>query len=617
MYEALKEAFRSDGTPSVAVSDSDISAGRLLCPDASPKYPILISLASEAIDDAEIAPLRNYVAAGGFLFVGSSALSRHPDGTTRGDFALAQEMGLHMVNRSLQNWYQNDSFTKVAENRLTAHIPAGRLLWRMPLGAEEIPIALAANGRHYPRSTHFAWQVQAGDAEALAEGKSCPLLATKSFGKGRFIYFGVMQPILGHGSFDSGMYSYVIFRRAVEWAFEAANIPLVKLSPWRFQHDAAFIIRHDFENYTYAIQNIETSAQVENSLGAKGDYYFCTGQLREAMGNSPQTIASLRRAVTLYGATIGSHNGGLPSPIEPGISPEAYDYWHWGPDEVLDVMPPGHASGRAYAWASVSQSFQDIEGWLWGVDNGRPGCGADGSCPRMWVSPFFDATREDSYEILDQLHANTVGEEKIGPFPHWTVSTRTRGGRHTHLSLPVSDWYPGTSEKGVGVEVIQALDYHVTSSIREAIDFYYGLGALINIYGHALSATPNTYEYITYNLSKQRMWAANAAEVYDWWQLRSKVLLEPSYTATSDMVTVRATASGAADSDTAVEIVIPNWVSVASADIQVLSNDKPAHPSTYRITSYGLKMKVGTASSSIELRYRLPNSRYRPPTHRR
>ena len=61
MYESLKEALRSDGTPFVTVSDADIAAGRLLNPDGSPKYPIVISLASEAIADTEIAPLRDYV----------------------------------------------------------------------------------------------------------------------------------------------------------------------------------------------------------------------------------------------------------------------------------------------------------------------------------------------------------------------------------------------------------------------------------------------------------------------------------------------------------------------------------------------------------------------------
>lgn len=82
-HESLKEALRSDGTPFIVVSDADITAGNLLHPDGSPKFPIVISLASEAVNDNEIVPLRNYVSAGGFLLIGSSAFTRNPSGTTR------------------------------------------------------------------------------------------------------------------------------------------------------------------------------------------------------------------------------------------------------------------------------------------------------------------------------------------------------------------------------------------------------------------------------------------------------------------------------------------------------------------------------------------------------
>ena len=47
------------------MNDADIAAGSLLNPYGSPKYPILISLASEAIADSEVVALRAYVNAGG------------------------------------------------------------------------------------------------------------------------------------------------------------------------------------------------------------------------------------------------------------------------------------------------------------------------------------------------------------------------------------------------------------------------------------------------------------------------------------------------------------------------------------------------------------------------
>ena len=546
MHESLKEALSSDGTPFVEVSDGAIGTGGLL-EGGSPKYPIVISLASEAVDDSEVAPLRDYVQAGGFLFVGSSAFTRRPDGTTRGDFALADEMGLHMGNPSLENWYQNKSFQKIVdEHRLVSHIPPGLLTWHMPLTAEQISWGTAGGQIHV---AHFVWQVNAADAEVIANGKmdseDVPLLATKICGEGRFIYHGALQPLIGHGGYDNGMYSYVIYRRAIEWAFEAADVPIVKLSPWRYPYDAAFVVRHDFENTPSLILSIEPSTRFEHDAGAKGDYYFCTGVIREGsednqLSEDEKKAAreSVNRAVEESGATIGSHNGGLPNPVQ-RYNPTDYQYWHWGPDEALDTNPPGHPNGKEYAQESIRISFEDLEGWL-------------AERPRVWVSPFFNSTRANSYEILQQLGVRTVGEQKLGVFPHRTVSTRTRG-LCNHLTLPVSEWYVGTEvaqamddlppdlRASSGYKEISALraavvNLHSPTSLEAAVDFYYDLGAMINIYSHLPSNPPEGAQdeglpqrYLTYNLSKPGMWATNAIGVSDWWSKRSNVTVEPSY----------------------------------------------------------------------------------------
>src|SRR5437868_11941616 len=81
MPESAKEALRSDGTAFTVVGDSNVAAGLLLT-NGQPRYPIVISLASEAVRDDEIAQFTNYVAAGGFLLVGSSSISRNTNGTT-------------------------------------------------------------------------------------------------------------------------------------------------------------------------------------------------------------------------------------------------------------------------------------------------------------------------------------------------------------------------------------------------------------------------------------------------------------------------------------------------------------------------------------------------------
>ena len=603
MAESLKEALRSDGTPFIEVSDADIKTGRLLHPDGSPRYPILISLASEAVADNEVAPLREYVSAGGFLFAGSSAFTRNPDGTTRGDFALAAEMGLHMANARLQNWYENLYFTKVVDHRLAADIPGGTLTWRMPLSSEEIPLGVPPY--HYIHGLHWVFQVSAANgATVIANGEAGPLLATTQYGKGNFIYHGAMQPLIAHGGYDSGLYAYLIYRNAIEWAFESADLPIIRLSPWRYEDNAAFVVRHDFENIPSRVLSIEDSASFENSFGIKGDYYFCTGTLREEMTGAEKNnaIAGLRRAVSNYGATIGSHNGGLKNPVNASLLIGDFDYWHWGPDEALDVTLPGYASGKAYAQESVSQSFQDIEGWLSGVDNGRAGCGAAGNCPRIWASPYFNSTRENSYDIVYDVGAVSMGEQKIGPFPHWTLSTRTAGKRYSHVTVPAGDWFKSNGTTA------QAMEDHTSATMRAAVDFYYNLGSLVSIYGHSPSVNGSVQgEYVTYSAAKPRIWAANAVEIHDWWKMRSNAAVTTDYAVTGNTATALALITGAADIDTAIEVAVPGLSSPDTNDFEVYLDGAPADPADYRILGKAIKIRVGSSTSSAEVRYTVPN----------
>lgn len=603
-YESLKEALRSDGTPFVEVSDGDIATGRLSNPDGSPRYPILISLASEAIDDNEISPLRDYVSSGGFLLVGSSSLTRYPDGTQRGDFALADEMGLHMANSSLAetnnwNWYDNRHFTKSADHWLTRHVPTGTLNWNGPRGFDQTPYPwdhIAPNS-HAGHSLHYAWKVIGGGATVIANGDAGPLLTVRNHGLGQFIYHGAIQPLIGHGGFDPGIYAYLIYRKAIEWAFESFRLPIVRVSPWPYQYNAAFMVRHDFENIQSYIRSIESSSQFEHALGARGDYYFSTGSLREDMGGDAATVASLRRAVSDYGATIGSHNGGLRNPQQTSLSPADFDYWHWGPDEALESTPKGYASGKEYAAASILMSFNNIEGWLTGLDNGRPGCAAAGNCPRIWVSPYFNSTREDSRYLLEQLDVVTTGEQKIGPFPSRTLSYKRAAEYFSPIALPISDWFVGTT-------IAQTTEQHTMDSIRAGVDFYYNLGALINFYTHRPSNNGSVQqEYVTYGMAKPRLWPANAVGINDWWRVRSNVVIAPAVNTADDSYIVTTAVSGATDASTAIEITLPQIQGQAIENMTVLLDGAPATPCDYRTTSNGVKVRVGAAVANIEVRY--------------
>ena len=197
MPESIEEALRSDGTAFEVVGDADISSGLLLSTNGEPRCPIVISLAAEAIGEDEIAQLTNYVAAGGTLLVGSSAFTRNTDGTTRGDFALANEMGVHMVGTSLKNWAYSGTFTKTLEDGLVAHIPNGVLTWQMASAAEEVPWGISPE--HALAGPYLLWQVRPSDALVVAQGDGYPYLLVKPYGKGRFIYCAAMQPLWGMG----------------------------------------------------------------------------------------------------------------------------------------------------------------------------------------------------------------------------------------------------------------------------------------------------------------------------------------------------------------------------------------------------------------------------------
>jgi hypothetical protein len=593
MPESLKEALRSDGTAFEVVSDADIAAGRLLDTNGRPRYPIVISLASEAIADPEIARLTNYVAAGGFLFVGSSAFTRNTNGTSRGDFALGNQMGIHSLAPGLTNWRSNFGFLKQADHRLVSHIPGGQpLFWEMPSSGDEIPWGISPHPGN-PLPGNSIWQVQSSNATVLINGDVSPCLLDRAYGSGHFIYDAAMQPLIGHGGWAPGMYAYLIVRKAIEWSFESARLPLAKLSPWPYQYNAALMVRHDLENLQAEIANIEASAQIEFTNGVKGEYYFCTGTLREEMSPGYDTnavVAGLRRAVSNYNAVVSSHNGGLRNPFNPALVLSDYDYWHWGPDEALDAT-----NGKAYALVSVSNSFRDIESWLGNLANTNR---------RVWVAPYFNATREDSYDIQNQLRIKVAGEQKLTPFPAWTLSTVTPGRRYPFISIPVSDWY-------VGNTIAQSLEAgHSSGSVHAAVDFYYGLGLLINLYSHTLTTGlgPSgglTADYVSYSANTNlhpRLWPVNAVDLYNWWLARSNAQVAVSYTTTNGENAVTTFAiSGATDPNTAVEVVIPSAVSFST--VQVFTNRLIANPAAYRTNGQVLKIRVGTTVTNVQVRY--------------
>jgi hypothetical protein len=610
--ESVKEALRSDGTPFVVVGDGDIANGALLTTNGLPTYPILICLVAEVIRDEEIARLTNYVAAGGFIFAGSSSFTRGTNGGFRSDFALANQMGVHCAP-GVANWVPNTYFARQSDHRLVNHIPEPWVTWRMPSSADEISWGTCANNRRYTNA-HQIWAVSATNAEVLATGDGylLPYLAVKPYGSGYFIYDAALQPLMAHGGNGPGMYAYMIFRRAIEWAFESAQRPVVRLSPWPYQYDAAFMARHDLENSVVEIANVSGSAQYEVAYGAKGDYYFCTGAITNEGVDTASIISGLVQAAGSYGATIGPHNGGLPNPrlsADTGSPcyalPYYYQYFHWGPDEAYDL-----AGGYAYASNSVAISFAQVETW---VTNQPPDI-------RVWVVPYFNGTREQSYQLQEQLNVNITGEQKLGPFPHWTLSTGTDGKRYSFLSEPVSDWF-------VGPQVAQVLGpwqgsstdngLHTPDTMQEGVDFYYSNGFLINFYAHSLTGVlagtdddqgqaaglmSNYVAYCANSVLHPRIWPANARDVYNWWLNRSTAQVTAhSYPTNGSHSVATVAITGAQSTNTAIEILAVGFGSAFVS--QLLTNGVAATTNSYRTTGGVVKVLVGTAITNVQVEY--------------
>src|SRR5262249_23304518 len=141
------------------------------------------------------------------------------------------------------------------------HIPNGHLNWTWASAADEIPWGTSPT--HSLPPYHPVWAVTNTTATVLAWGDNSPYLTINPYGRGYVIYHAAMQPLIGHGGQNPGMYAYMILRKAIEWAFASARMPIPKLSPWPYDYDAAVIFRHDMEDFSNFINAIEDSAHYE------------------------------------------------------------------------------------------------------------------------------------------------------------------------------------------------------------------------------------------------------------------------------------------------------------------------------------------------------------------
>ena len=145
--------------------------------------------------------------------------------------------------------------------------------------------------------------------------------------------------------------------------------------------------------------------------------------------------------------------------------------------------------------------------------------------------------------------------------------------------------------------------------MHSAVDFYYNLGALINLYSHTLStglgdAGQLVPDYITYSLNTNlhpRIWSANAVSVYQWWLQRSNAQTSVTYATNGNQLMLTVSISRATHTNTTVEVFIPGTNSFCG--LAILANGSAASTNSYRVNGQVIKLRVGTTVTNAVISY--------------
>lgn len=561
-YTLLEESLRADGTPFVEVTDADIEAGALIA-DGKPKYPILFSLMAEAISDTEVNALRQYVTSGGFVYVGGSSWIRTPTGSYRNtpsgraEFALAAEMGLESQPSGTKpqggtwSWGYAKSIKRLADSRLVDHlVPKGeKLEWALPRRFDSDAFGLwnTDGGFHQmwitrPAAANPATVLAVGDTTQVGDYKDFPFLATRQHGLGRFIYHAEMAPLAGWGGYTPDTSEYLFVRRAIEWAFETAGVPVVRLGAWRYPYRAALQTRWDMDWYPGDLRNL---VDIERARGVRGQYFFVSDLAAVDSGN--WALWAQRQ-----GAIVGSHNR-----------------VHVGPD-VQDATS---------AAANISDSLDALRSWT-------------GTRPKAWVSPKYQSVRDESFQTLVDAGVETAGEQQVGPFPHFALSMKVPRKHYDLLQLPTSEWLAASADNSDSRGRLERIP---SSEIPNVVDAYYDLGGLINVYGHPYPENESRVrDLIDRAIAKGGVWLTHATEIRDWWAQRDAVAIAPSYSTDGHISDITVALSGSTDASTCVDVFPPFFDPATVQDLEVRIDGVPS--TDYSFVPGGLKARVGTAA---------------------
>lgn len=305
-------------------------------------------------------------------------------------------------------------------------------------------------------------------------------LAQKTFGAGKFTYNAALMPLAGYGGHASDNSEYKTIRVAIDEAFKANSLPLVRLSPWPYPNKAGFVYRHD---HWLSLDVVDE----EFARGVKGEYFIQPDANPDSPDNDyyegiPQALAK--------GAIVGSH-------INEHANPDLFS--------------------EADAFSRIAATKQQIF-----VETGV--------MPKVFTAPNYAAVRKSSMNAIWNNGYLTTGEQGIGPMPHFSIDPEIKGQYiGTLLQLPTSEW-PGPYPDGTA-ETYDSMDNMTRdlSVIPKAVDLSYEAGGLINVYDHAggaalfnINRKDLAIYLLNYVFSKPYVWKSHSQEIRNWWLQRSR-----------------------------------------------------------------------------------------------
>jgi len=171
--------------------------------------------------------------------------------------------------------------------------------------------------------------------------------------------------------------------------------------------------------------------------------------------------------------------------------------------------------GKAYCDGFGSNSFSTSKRWLTGIES---------SAMRVWVAPNFKCDPRRLLHI-SRNWCEIAGDQKLTPVSALDIVHADFRQRYSFLSEPSERLVCRRPCGTIAGTVASAGMYIRARALHSAVDYYYNLGALVNVYSHILSTGEGDADNWCglHHFSMNTNFAsaavvANAVGVYQWWR---------------------------------------------------------------------------------------------------